>query len=106
MDHRLVIGFLFITGYYGTLWVIGFSTNIPAANLGLIKDGLLQLGPPVGAIIFSLFRNGALDEKREENTAAAFMALSAPPSTEPQSVKVINTPGEPVPTHDTTEEGH
>lgn len=97
MDHRLIIGILFIAGYYGTLWIIGFCTNIPTANLGLIKDGLLQLGPPVGAIIASLFRNGALDERREENTAAAFMALS---STSPQPVEVTNSAANPVHTTD------
>lgn len=99
-DPRIIIGLIFILGYYGTIWTIGFRL-MPEANLSLVKDAMLQIGPAIGVIVGALFRQSTLDEKREDNTAAAFMALS-PPSGEPQAVKVVNDHEDPVPT--TTEE--
>ena len=75
-DPRMAIGALFIVGYYGTIWLLGFS-QLPAPNVPLIKDALLQLGPPVGAIIYALFRSDRADEQRAATTATAFEAVKA-----------------------------
>lgn len=75
-DTRLIIGAGFIALYYASLWVIGFRA-MPPANVALIKDAMLQLGPPIGIIIGALFRSDALDEKRAETTRAAFDAVTA-----------------------------
>lgn len=69
-DPKLILGALFIACYYGTLWVIGFRL-MPPDNVGLIKDAMLQLGPPIGIIIGALFRTDRLDEKRAETTQTA-----------------------------------
>lgn len=102
-DSRTILGFFFLGGYYVSIWVLGFA-EIPASNVEMVKNAMLQLGPPIGMIFNALFRTSALDEKREENTAAAFMALSpTAPTTSPtpQEVKVVNPPNDPVNTTDT-----
>lgn len=72
----MAIGALFITGYYASVWLLGV-VELPAANAPLVKDALLQLGPPVGAIIYALFRTDRLDEQRVANTGSAFAAVEA-----------------------------
>ena len=97
-DARLGLGLLFIICYYATLWVIGFR-EMPEANVGLIKDALLQLGPPVGVIVGALFRTDSNDERRTENTRAAFDAITAAANSTPmpQPVQVVNDADQPVP---------
>lgn len=99
MDARLAIGALFIVGYYASIWIVGFKP-MPVENVALIKDAMLQLGPPVGVIVGALFRSDRNDEKRTENTKAAFDAIAATANnvpTAPQPVKVVNDTTEPVP---------
>lgn len=90
-DTRTTLGVLFIAGYYATLWTIGFRA-IPADNVSLIKDAMLQLGPPIGMIVQSLFRTDRLDEQRAENTKAAFDAITA--VAPPQPPTAILQPGQ------------
>lgn len=75
-DPRMAIGALFIVGYYGTIWLLGFAA-LPKDNVPLVKDALLQLGPPVGAIIYALFRTDRVDEQRAATTSDAFQAVTA-----------------------------
>jgi hypothetical protein len=99
IDARIILGGLFVLGYYVTLWVLGFRL-IPVANVGLIKDALAQLGVPLGVIVGALFRSDRADEKRTENTAKAFDAITATAAntpSPPQEVQVVNKPGDPVP---------
>lgn len=72
----MAIGALFIAGYYGTIWLLGF-VSVPKDNVPLVKDALLQLGPPVGAIIYALFRTDRVDEQRATTTSNAFEAVTA-----------------------------
>lgn len=75
-DTRILVGALFLAGYY--LMVYRFmSANIPNANVPLIRDAMLVLGPPVGAIVAALFRNDIRDEQQTQNTGAAFRAIEA-----------------------------
>lgn len=75
-DPRIILGGGFILFYYASLWVIGFRI-MPDANVALIKDAMLQLGPPVGIIIGALFRSDRADELRAENTGKGFDAIAA-----------------------------
>lgn len=97
-DYRLLIGAIFIFGYYGIVFGL-MVFSIPDKNSDLIENAMLQLGPPVGAIIYALFRNDKTDEQRAENTAAAFRAVeaSAAAAAGPQPVTVTNPPDQPVP---------
>lgn len=75
-DPRMIIGALFLTGYYGVVFALAFFA-IPQENGDLINNAMLQLGPPVGIIIGALFRTDKTDEKRADNTNAAFQAITA-----------------------------
>jgi hypothetical protein len=49
-DIRQFIGFMFLMGYYVLVWK--FTTgDVPKANIDLIRDAMLTLGPPVGLIV-------------------------------------------------------
>lgn len=72
-DIRQLIGFAFLAGYY--FMVFKFAQKaIPAANLGLIRDAMLTLGPPVGLIVGAMFRSDARDEQATRNTGLALDA--------------------------------
>lgn len=107
-DYRMLIGAFFIIGYYAVVFLLA-TNDIPARNSDLIENAMLQLGPPVGAIIYALFRTDKADETRAENTAAAFRAVEAAaaagtPSDTPQPVEVVNPPSQPVPTTEAANE--
>jgi hypothetical protein len=74
LDVKAFIGLLFLGGYY--LMVIRFmDTNIPAANIPLVRDAMLVLGPAVGLIVGALFRSDVRDEQQTANTGLAFRAM-------------------------------
>jgi len=106
-DIRQFIGFAFLTGYY--VMVYNFSQSaLPAENLDLIRDAMLTLGPPVGLIVGAMFRSDVRDEQTVANTGRAFKAIEATAkagstSDEPQTVKVVNQPEDPVPTTDSAQ---
>lgn len=93
-DPRIIIGTLFIVAYYATLWVIGFRP-MPVENVSLIKDAMLQLGPPVGIIIGALFRSDRRDEEATQNTGRAFDAIKA--ASEGRTVQIDQPADKPVP---------
>jgi hypothetical protein len=75
-DTKTLIGFGFLAGYY--LLVYTFTrAGIPPANLDLVRDAMLTLGPPVGLIVGAMFRDSMRDEQATANTAAAFRAVEA-----------------------------
>jgi len=75
-DIRQFIGFAFLCGYY--LLVYQFATrDVPGANLDLIRDAMLTLGPPVGLIVGAMFRSDVRDEQATANTGKAFEAVKA-----------------------------
>jgi hypothetical protein len=92
-DPRWIIGGGFIALYYCTLWLLGFIEVSPISR-EILRDGMLQLGPPVGIIIGALFRTDRTDEVKAENSGAAFRAMEAQakasqgPSGDPVSVEV------------------
>lgn len=75
-DIRQVIGFAFLAGYY--VMVFQFAREvIPSANMGLIRDAMLTLGPPVGLIVGAMFRSDAKEDQAAVNTGEAFRAVRA-----------------------------
>lgn len=100
-DIRQFIGFAFLAGYYWLVWQFATKT-VPAANLDLIRDAMLTLGPPVGLIVGAMFRSDAREDQATANTAKAFEAISAAASapsapSEPIPVRVDQPADEPVP---------
>jgi hypothetical protein len=51
------------------------TRDLPAANLDLIRDAMLTLGPPVGIIVGALFRSDIRDEIQASNTGEGFRAM-------------------------------
>lgn len=75
-DVRAFIGMLFLAGYYWMVWQFS-QRALPQENLDLIRDAMLTLGPPVGLIVGSMFRNDIRDQQMTENTGRAFEAVTA-----------------------------
>lgn len=74
MDVKSFIGLLFLLGYYAMVWQFS-KRALPTENLDLIRDAMLTLGPPVGAIVNSLFRSDIRDEIQAGNTREGFRAM-------------------------------
>jgi hypothetical protein len=74
MDFKVFVGLLFLAGYYAMVWRFS-GRELPAANLDLIRDAMLTLGPPVGAIVAALFRSDARDAQATANTGEAMRAM-------------------------------
>lgn len=74
-DIRQLIGALFLFGYYLMVWQFA-RRALPTENLDLIRDAMLTLGPPVGAIVSAMFRSDARDEQMTENTGLGFRAVT------------------------------
>lgn len=72
-DIRQFIGFAFLAGYYVLVWQFALRT-VPLPNVGLIRDAMLTLGPPVGLIVGAMFRSDARDEQATRNTGIALEA--------------------------------
>ena len=86
-DIRQFIGFAFLAGYYVIVWQF-IRDAIPAANIGLVRDAMLTLGPPVGLIVGAMFRTDAREERATENTRAAFDAITATAQANPASTSI------------------
>lgn len=75
-DTKTLIGFGFLAGYY--VLIFRFTINpVPAANVQMIRDAMLVLGPPVGMIVGAIFRESNSDVQAKANTGAAFQAIAA-----------------------------
>lgn len=87
----IVIGFVGLTG-------IGMFHSIPAENVKTIDGAMVALGTALGAAVMALLRSDRMDEKRTENTGAAFRAIEATAAANPttQPVQVVNPPSDPV----------
>ncbi len=73
-DVRQFVGLLFLAGYY--VMVYRFSMGaVPIANLGLIRDAMLTLGPPVGIIVGAMFRSDMKDEQTARNNGDALRTI-------------------------------
>lgn len=75
-DGKLILGALFLLGYYALVGSFAFR-DVPAANVGLLRDAMLVLGPPVGAIVNAVWRTDRRDEEQTRNTGEGFRALRA-----------------------------
>lgn len=73
-DGKLVLGALFFLGYYALVFGFAFR-DVPAANVGLLRDAMLVLGPPVGAIVNAIWRTDRRDEEAARNTGEGFRAV-------------------------------
>ncbi len=102
-DIRQFIGFAFLFGYFVMVGKFMYM-DVPPANIDLVRDSMLTLGPPVGLIVGAMFRSDAREEQAAANTGAAFRAVTAAVtstgngSSEPQPVEVVNEQEHPVPT--------
>lgn len=76
-DTKTLIGFGFLAGYYALVWRLMGASDIPEKTLGLVRDAMLTLGPPVGVIVGAIFRSDIRDEQATANTARAFEAVKA-----------------------------
>ena len=74
-DTKTLIGFGFLAGYYFLVWQIMVASDIPDKTIGLVRDAMLTLGPPVGVIVGAIFRSDIRDEQQTANTARAFEAV-------------------------------
>lgn len=77
LDVRVLIGALFFAGYYFLVYRLLSTQAIASENAPLVRDAMLVLGPPVGAIVNALFRTDARDEQATLNTGEAFRAQRA-----------------------------
>lgn len=77
VDTKTIIGFGFLAGYYFLVWQIMSAPDIPEKTIGLVRDAMLTLGPPVGVIVGAIFRSDIRDEQATANTARAFEAVKA-----------------------------
>ena len=75
-DGKLILGALFFVGYYTLVFGFAFR-DVPAANVGLLRDAMLVLGPPVGAIVNAIWRTDRRDEEQARNTGDGFRAMKA-----------------------------
>jgi hypothetical protein len=95
-DIRQLIGFAFLAGYYVIVYRF-LVAPIPAANVGLVRDAMLTLGPPVGLIVGAMFRSNARDDQQAVNTAEAFRTIRQVSGPVAHTVTVDNPPENPVP---------
>lgn len=75
-DSKLLTAVLFFAGYYVLIFTM-LKVVIPEANAPLVRDALLVLGPVIGAIGQSVFRDSLKDEMATSNTGEAFRANRA-----------------------------
>lgn len=90
----IAAGFIILTG-------LGYFVEIPEGNVKTLDGAMVALGTALGAAVMALLRTGREDDKRAENTGAAFAAITATANAVPQPaqpVQVVNTPTDPVPT--------
>lgn len=73
-DGKLILGALFFLGYYALVSTFAFR-DVPASNVGLLRDAMLVLGPPVGAIVNAIWRSDRRDEMQAQNTNEGFRAV-------------------------------
>lgn len=73
-DIRQLIGAMFLAGYYLLVWQLA-RQSLPADNVGLIRDAMLTLGPPIGIIIGAMFRSDAREEQQTANTGEALRTI-------------------------------
>lgn len=75
-DWKSLIGFSIILGYYFMVYTFIYKL-VPAANIPLIRDSMIVIGPIIGAVAQSLFRSDVRDEIQSSNTGAGFQAMKA-----------------------------
>lgn len=97
-DWKSFIGLAFLAGYYLIVFRL-IAHVVPAVNAPLVRDSLLVLGPAVGAIVQSLFRESVKDEIQAQNTGEGFRAMgkqadatkaaaeTTPPTTDPKALR-------------------
>lgn len=73
-DWKSFAGVFFLGGYYFMVYTFVWRV-VPAANVALVRDAMLVLGPAVGAIVQSMFRSDVRDEIQAGNTALGFQAM-------------------------------
>lgn len=79
-DGKLVLAALFFVGYYALVWRIS-AHDIPPANVQLIRDQLLVLGPGVGVILGAIYRQTAAEERKDQAQANILKTAIETPST-------------------------
>lgn len=76
VDAKTLIGAGFIFGYYALVWRF-ITADVPDKTIPLVRDAMLVLGPLVGAIINSIFRETAADIAARASSGAALRTLAA-----------------------------
>jgi len=76
LDTKVLVGALFFAGYYALVWRL-MGAAIAETNAPLVRDALLVLGPPVGAIVSALFRSDSRDDQLALNSGDAWRAVGA-----------------------------
>lgn len=74
--QRFVLAAILLFGYYAIILTIAWQRS-PIMNPDIVKDGMIVLGPPIGAVFGALFRTDATDERRADNTGKALDAITA-----------------------------
>ena len=81
-DGKLVLGGIFIVGYYVLVILMVVGTNeLAETKANIVRDAMLTLGPPIGIIIGALFRNTAAEERRDALRSNELQTAITTPST-------------------------
>lgn len=92
-DGKIVLAALFVLGYYGLVYRISGDKPIPPANAQLVRDALLVLGPPLGAIFNAIYRTTGAEERQSERrsdeikTAITTPTITAAPDPAPRDAR-------------------
>ena len=82
-SERILFGLLFIVGYLAIIVISMFLSMTPDQR-SMAHDGLLVLGPIVGAIAAAIWRTDKTDKQAAESitglTAAVNTAMTLPPA--------------------------
>jgi hypothetical protein len=74
LDSKLLAAVMFFAGYYVLVFILA-QRSTPAANVALVRDSLLVLGPAIGVIVGATWRTDQRDEQQARNTGEGFRAL-------------------------------
>lgn len=75
-DWKSFIGLATLMGYYFMVYTFIYKL-VPEANIPLVRDAMIVIGPVIGAIAQSLFRSDVRDEVQTNNTGEGFKAMRA-----------------------------
>lgn len=71
LSERMVFGFMLITGYFATVWFVGFFP-MPDNARQVMRDALLTVGPILGIIANAIWKT----DKTDKDNASTIRTLS------------------------------